>query len=267
MTGWDDLRALTTARLGLDRTGASLATRPLLKLRLAHARARDAVHAPLDEPSLLAALPLPAITVSSQAEDRRTYLLRPDLGRTLRPEDQAALAYRAAPFDLAPFDLAIVIADGLSAAAAERHAPPLLAALLPSLATWQLAPLVVARHARVGLGDRVAAALGASSVLILLGERPGLSAPDSLGAYLTWSPGPATTDAARNCVSNIRPDGLPPTTAARTLTYLLTRMRTLRLTGTALKDESAAQPVIPTTAPPTVIASGEAARRSRGPQD
>ncbi len=157
MTGWDDLRRLTAARLGLDRTGASLATRPLLDLRLAHARARDAVHAPLDEPTLLAALPLPAITVSSQAEDRRTYLLRPDLGRTLRPEDQAALTAHAAPFDLA-----IVVADGLSAAAAERHAPPLLAALLPSLATWQLAPLVVARHARVALGDQIAAALGAA---------------------------------------------------------------------------------------------------------
>lgn len=230
---WEDVRRLTAARIGLERSGASLATRPLLEFRLAHARARDAVHAPLDENSLLAALPRPALVVSSRAEDRRTYLMRPDLGRELLAEDATRLATHGRRHDLA-----IVIADGLSSAAAERHAPPLLDALLPALAGWSLAPLVVARHARVALGDRVAGALGAGSVLMLIGERPGLSAPDSLGAYLTWAPAPATTDADRNCVSNIRPDGLDPALAARTLAFLLARMRALRLSGVALKDES-----------------------------
>lgn len=230
---WEDLRRLTAARIGLERSGASLGTRPLLEFRLAHARARDAVHAALDENSLLAALPRPALVVSSRAEDRRTYLMRPDLGRELLAGDAARLAAQ-----VGNHDLAIVIGDGLSAAAAERHAPPLLEALLPILADWSLAPLVVARHARVALGDQVAAVLGAASVLVLIGERPGLSAPDSLGAYLTWAPRPGTTDAERNCVSNIRPDGLDPAQAARTLAFLLARMRTLRLSGVALKDES-----------------------------
>ena len=230
---WEDIRRLTAARVGLQRSGASLATRPLLEFRLAHARARDAVHAPLDENSLLAALPRPALVVSSRAEDRRTYLMRPDLGRALRAEDAARLTTEAGRYDLA-----IVIGDGLSAAAAERHAPPLLDALLPALIGWSLAPLVVARHARVALGDRVAAALGTASVLVLIGERPGLSAPDSLGAYLTWAPQAGTTDAERNCVSNIRPDGLDPAQAARTLAFLLARMRALRLSGVALKDDS-----------------------------
>ena len=233
MTDWHDLRALTAARIGLERSGASLATRPLLDFRLAHARARDAVHAPLDESSLLAALPRPARTVASQAHDRRAYLMRPDLGRALDPAGAAALAREAGRFDLA-----IVLGDGLSAAAAERHAPPLLDLLLPKLESWSLAPLVIARHARVALGDRVAEALGAAAVLMLIGERPGLSAPDSLGAYLTWSPGPATVDADRNCVSNIRPEGLGYVEAAFRLAFLLDRMRTLRLSGVALKDES-----------------------------
>jgi ethanolamine ammonia-lyase small subunit len=230
---WADVRRLTAARIGLQRSGASLGTRPLLEFRLAHARARDAVHAPLDENSLLAALPRPALIVSSRAEDRRTYLMRPDFGRELLADDAARLAAH-----VGNHDLAIVVGDGLSAAAAERHAPPLLEALLPALADWSLAPLVVARHARVALGDQVAAALGAASVLVLIGERPGLSAPDSLGAYLTWAPRPGTTDAERNCVSNIRPDGLDPAQAAHTLAFLLARMRRLRLSGVALKDES-----------------------------
>lgn len=236
MTDWDDLRRLTAARIGLERSGASLGTRPLLEFRLAHARARDAVHAPLDENALLAALIRPALLVSSQAEDRRTYLMRPDLGRLLRTQDAEHLSAQAGPHDLL-----IAIGDGLSAAAAERHAPPLLGALLPELQAWSLAPLVVVRHARVAVGDRIAEALGAASVLMLIGERPGLSAPDSLGAYLTWAPGPATTDADRNCVSNIRPDGLPVDEAARILAHLLDRMRALRLSGVALKDESSSR--------------------------
>ncbi len=231
MTGWDQLRRLTAARIGLARTGASVATQPLLDFRLAHARARDAVHAPLDAPALLAALPQPALLVASAAVDRRAYLMRPDLGRTLHPEAAATLRPGR-------YDLAIVIGDGLSAQAAQRHAAPVLEALLPALQGWLLAPLVVARHARVALGDRVAQALGAAAVLILIGERPGLSAPDSLGAYLTWAPGPATTDAGRNCISNIRPDGLGYAEAAFKLAFLLERMRALRGSGLRLKDDS-----------------------------
>ncbi len=229
MSDWAALRRLTAARIGLDRAGASLSTRPLLEFRLAHARARDAVHAELDP----AALGLPALLVASQAEDRRTYLMRPDLGRALHPDSAALLAGHAGRYDLA-----IILGDGLSAEAVHRHASKLLARLLPALESWSLAPLVVARSARVALGDRVAEALGAKAVLMILGERPGLSAPDSLGAYLTWAPHPGTTDADRNCVSNIRPEGLGYEEAADKLAFLLDRMRSLRLSGVMLKDES-----------------------------
>lgn len=232
---WPGLRSLTAARIGLGRTGASLGTAPLLEFRLAHARARDAVHAPLDEQALLAALPAPALVVRSQAPDRRTYLMRPDLGRRLA--DAAVLAPHAGRFDLV-----IVLGDGLSAQAVQRHAPPLLRTLQPALDGWAIAPLVLVHGARVAVADHVAAALGAAAALILIGERPGLSAPDSLGAYLTWAPGPATTDADRNCVSNIRPEGLGYDEAAHRLHHLLGRMRALRLSGVGLKDESGALP-------------------------
>ncbi len=239
-TGLAGLRRFTAARIGLARTGASLSTAPLLALRLAHAQARDAVHAALDEPALLGALGghgLPVLLAGSRAADRRTFLMRPDLGRSLDPAAAAELASGAGDFDLA-----VVLGDGLSALAVQRHAPPLLRALLPALAGWRLAPLVLVRQARVAVADGVARALGAAAVLMLIGERPGLSAPDSLGAYLTWAPGPGTTDAARNCVSNIRPDGLAYGDAAHRLHHLLERMRALRLTGVGLKDESGAPP-------------------------
>ena len=238
---WPALRRLTAARIGLPRTGASLATPALLEFRLAHAQARDAVHTPLDEPALLAQLsplvPHPVITLDSAAPDRRTYLMRPDLGRTLAPGAAQRLAPHAAP-PATPYDLAITLADGLSALALQRHAAPLLQHLLPALEPWRLAPLTLIRQARVAAADHVARDLNASAVLILLGERPGLSAPDSLGAYLTWAPTPTTTDADRNCVSNIRPQGLPTPEAAHRLHHLLTRMHHLRLSGVALKDES-----------------------------
>ncbi len=242
---WPGLRALTAARIGLARSGASLGTGPLLDFRLAHARARDAVHAPLDEAALLAALPAPALVVSSQAPDRRTYLMRPDLGRCLSPSAAAVLAPCAAAYELA-----IVLGDGLSAQALQRHAAPLLRALLPALAGWVLAPLVLVHGARVAVGDAVAAGLGAGAVLVLVGERPGLSAPDSLGAYLTWAPGApgargaGTTDADRNCVSNIRPEGLPYAEAAYRLHHLLERMRAAGMSGVGLKDESATPPAL-----------------------
>ena len=237
--GWPGLRRLTTARIGLERTGASVATRPLLEFRLAHAQARDAVHAALGGGPGLDALGLPVLQAATLAESRHAYLMRPDLGRRLHPEAVAALAMYATPQD-GQHTLAVVVADGLSAAAAERHATPLLARLLPALRAegWPLAPLVVLRQARVAAGDAVAVALGASVVLMLIGERPGLTAPDSLGAYATWAPHPATTDADRNCVSNIRPAGLGYDDAAFRLAFLLGAMRAGGASGVSLKDES-----------------------------
>ena len=232
---WPALRALTAARIGLARSGASLGTAPLLDFRLAHARARDAVHAKLDEPALLAALAAPVLVVSSQAAERRTYLMRPDFGRRLDAAAEATLAPHAGAHDLA-----VVLGDGLSAQALQHHAAPLLAILAPALRAggWSVAPLVLVRGARVAVGDAVARALGATAVLVLIGERPGLSAPDSLGAYMTWGPGPGSVDADRNCISNIRPEGLRYDDAAFRIHHLLERMRGLGISGVGLKDES-----------------------------
>jgi ethanolamine ammonia-lyase small subunit len=233
---WAPFRALTSARIGLARSGASLATGPLLDLRLAHARARDAVHAGLDEARLageLAALGLPVLTVGSEVRDQSHYLMRPDLGRRLAVDAPAALAPHAGDHDLV-----VVVAAGLSARAVASHAAPLLAATLPQLAGWRIAPLVIVRHGRVAIGDAVAQALGARAVAVLIGERPGLSAPDSLGAYLTWGPGPRTTDAERNCISNIRPAGIAPADAASRIAHLLATMRARGLSGVGLKDET-----------------------------
>jgi ethanolamine ammonia-lyase small subunit len=210
----------------------------VLDFRLAHAEARDAVHEALDEARLLAALAAlgrPGIAVASAAPDRRTYLMRPDLGRRLADHETARLY--APPGGC---DLALVIADGLSARAAQSHAPALLGLALPALDSdgWRVAPPVVVRQGRVAIGDTVARALGAAAVMILIGERPGLSSPDSLGAYLTWQPGPHTTDAGRNCISNIRPAGVAYQDAAFRLVYLLRQMRAHGVSGVQLKDDS-----------------------------
>jgi ethanolamine ammonia-lyase small subunit len=236
---WAGLRRHTAARIGLARSGASLATGPLLEFRLAHARARDAVHAPLDEEGLradLAALGLPVLAVASAVRDRPQYLMRPDLGRRLAPDAEAVLATHAAGDQ----DVAFVITDGLSARAVERHAKPLLAGLLPKLLAegWRIAPLAIVRQGRVAIGDAVAQLLQARMVVILIGERPGLSAPDSMGAYLTWQPGPHTTDANRNCISNIRPEGIDPPDAAFKVMHLLRAMRAREMSGVGLKDET-----------------------------
>jgi ethanolamine ammonia-lyase small subunit len=235
---WLSLRRLTAARIGLARAGASLATAPLLDFRLAHARARDAVQEALDAARLargLAVLGAPVRLAASAAADRQTYLMRPDLGRRLADDAEAALKR-----DAGQYDVAIVVCDGLSARAVQMHAAPLLAALLPLLQKQDVsvAPLVVIRHGRVAIGDAIANLLGADCAVVLIGERPGLSAPDSMGAYLTWQPSPATTDAERNCVSNIRPDGIGYAEAAGKLAYLIGAIRGRRLSGVALKDES-----------------------------
>jgi ethanolamine ammonia-lyase small subunit len=236
---WEGLRRLTAARIGLTRTGASLATGAMLELRLAHARARDAVHAPLDEARLsadLAAAGWPLLAVSSAVQDRTQYLMRPDLGRQLAPDATAVLASHEA----GGHDVALVVTEGLSARAVERHGPPLLAALLRQLRTedWRIAPLTLVRQGRVAIGDAVAQILRARLVVVLIGERPGLSAPHSMGAYLTWQPGPRTTDANRNCISNIRPEGIDPADAALKIMQLMRAMRARELSGVALKDET-----------------------------
>jgi ethanolamine ammonia-lyase small subunit len=239
---WAALRQLTAARIGLARSGASLATAPLLDFRLAHARARDAVHAPLDEAHLtrdLATLGLPVLTVASAAHDRQQYLMRPDLGRKPAAEAAAVLA----PHAEGDYDLAFVISDGLSAGAVQAHAAPVLADSLPPLRAggWRIAPLTVALRGRVAIGDAIAMALNAAIVVVLIGERPGLSAPDSMGAYLTWRPTPQTTDAERNCISNIRPDGLRYVDTAAKLVRLLRAMRARQVSGVALKDDGDAR--------------------------
>ena len=236
---WADLRRHTPARIALGRSGTSLPTAELLRFAAAHAQARDAVHVPLDVAALAAALQAeawPMLAVRSRAEDRETYLRRPDWGRRLSPADAEVLQAAEA----SPVDLAVVLGDGLSAVATQRHAVPLLAALRGALAGHvSTAPVVIATQARVALGDEIGALLQASLVLVLLGERPGLSSPDSLGAYLTHGPRIGCSDAQRNCVSNIRPEGLPPDVAAYRIAWLIREALRRRVTGIALKDDSA----------------------------
>jgi ethanolamine ammonia-lyase small subunit len=253
------LRSSTPARIGLGRFGHGLPTSAMLDFQLAHARARDAVHASFAPESVAAALgERPSVIVHSLASDRQSYLQRPDLGRQLRQADAARLATgnhaageldarsRATASQVATdqtavtCEIAFVIADGLSAPAVHSHAVPLLHALFPKLNDWRIAPIVIACQARVALGDEIGACLGAALVAVLIGERPGLSAPDSLGVYLTWHPRPGRQDNERNCISNIRPPtGLSYDQAASRLAWLLTAARRQKLTGVGLKDSSA----------------------------
>ncbi|MEP6503380.1 MAG: ethanolamine ammonia-lyase subunit EutC [Betaproteobacteria bacterium] len=232
---WTALRRHTPARISLGRAGTSLPTAEVLRFAAAHANARDAVHLPLDVAALLADLRahgLDAACVASRAATRADYLVRPDHGRELAPESLAELAAAPAP------GLCIVIGDGLSAVAAQRHAVPLIVALLAALDDERDVRIVVATQARVALGDAIAERLAAPLVLVLLGERPGLSSPDSLGAYLTWAPQVGRADSERNCVSNIRPEGLPLADAAARLAWLVRESRRRRVTGIELKDDS-----------------------------
>jgi ethanolamine ammonia-lyase small subunit len=235
-----DLRELTPARVALGRSGASLPTHAWLKFALDHARARDAVHASFDTTTLLAELGdlgFQALTVSSRAGSRGDYLRRPDLGRQL---DQAS-AQRLADLTAAGgCEVAAVIGDGLSPTAVHAHAAALLRHLVPRLAAAQIKfeRVVVASGARVALGDEIGAQLGARMVLVLIGERPGLSAPDSLGAYLTFAPRVGLTDADRNCVSNIHREGLNHEEAAVKIAWLMREGLARKVTGVALKDES-----------------------------
>lgn len=241
---WADLRAFTTARLALGRCGAALPTAEVLRFGLAHAQARDAVHVPLDVEALCAALRAggrEVFTLASAAPDRATYLLRPDLGRRLAPA--SAEAVRALPQAAHGADLLLVVGDGLSALAVQRHAPALVDAIVAQApAGWTIAPIVVATQARVALADAVGEALGARHVAMLIGERPGLGAADSLGIYLTAAPRVGRRDAERNCISNVRDAGLPPREAARRLWWLCQAAVRLGRTGVDLKDASTALP-------------------------
>jgi len=238
---WHELRRYTHARIALGRAGNSLPTEEVLRLGLAHAQARDALHLPLNVDALTAELladsstsGLQVLRAHSMARDRAHYLLRPDHGRQLADASRQKLVRHAA----GPHGLVLVIADGLSPLAVQRHAPPLLRALLPRLDGWKCGPVVVVEQGRVAIGDPIAELFDAEAVVVLIGERPGLSSPDSLGIYLTYAPRPGRTDAERNCISNIRPQGLPFDEAARRLAWLLNASRQQKQSGVGLKDES-----------------------------
>ncbi len=226
-----ELRQFTTARVGLGRAGNSMPVRELLDFQLAHARARDAVHFPFDARSL--AEEVDAMVVKSAARDRTEYLRRPDLGRRLSAESRQRLEELRGEFDAA-----LVMADGLSPLAVHRHAVELIRALSSRLLDWKLAPMVIAEQGRVAIGDEIGCVLGASLAVVIIGERPGLSSPDSLGIYLTWLPRPGRTDAERNCISNIHGAGLSIGAAAELLLLLMNESRTRRISGVNLKVDA-----------------------------
>jgi ethanolamine ammonia-lyase small subunit len=245
---WKQLRDATTARIALGRAGGSLPTSEWLAFKAAHAAARDAVHDPFDADTLageLSAASVKTVVVSSAANDRHEYLQRPDLGRRLDGPSETRI--RALAAGTQPPDLTIIVTDGLSATAIHRHAAPLLAELLPKLQRegWRLSPVVVARFGRVALQDAVGEAFGATLAMSLIGERPGLATPDSMGAYLVFRPRRGNSDANRNCISNIHATGLRPAEAAETIFYLLAKAKQLQLSGVELKDDrtlASAQP-------------------------
>jgi len=223
-----DLRHFTPARVALGRTGHSLPTAELLRFQLDHARARDAVYESLDPPSL----GIGHLVLHSAAPDRATYLRRPDLGRRLSEASREILIK-------GDYDAAIVIADGLSAPAVHHHAAALLEALNGLLAgeDWRMAPLTVVLQGRVAIGDEIGQGLGARQAVVLIGERPGLTSPDSLGIYLTWDPRPGRTDAERNCISNVRTEGIGYRAAAHKLHFLMREARVRKLSGVGLKED------------------------------
>lgn len=237
---WQSLRRYTQARIGQGRAGHALPTEANLQFQWDHARARDAVLHPLNVSAMkesLAALTFSSLAVCSQAQDRAIYLQRPDLGKRLRTEDLDALELHQGHHDIA-----LVIADGLSSTAIHQHAQGLLEKLIPELqqANLTINPLIaIATQARVALGDEIGAALGAKLVLVLIGERPGLSSPDSLGIYITYEPKLGKMDSERNCISNIRPpEGLSYEQASATAGYLCRQALQKQLTGVKLKDDS-----------------------------
>jgi ethanolamine ammonia-lyase small subunit len=233
--GWDALRNFTAARIGLGRAGAGIPTEETLNFKLAHAKARDAVHTALEKERLLGELRelgLPVIPLHSRAMDRGIYLRRPDLGRRLDEASREILEKFAVSCDLA-----LVIADGLSSQAIDRQAVPFLKAFLPLVRDLNVGPLTLVEQGRVAIADEVGELFRARLVVILIGERPGLVSPDSMGLYLTYEPKVGLTDERRNCISNVREEGLPPVAAAHKLAWLVRESLVRGLSGVELKDE------------------------------
>lgn len=242
---WLELRRLTPARIALGRTGTSLPTSAQLDFQFAHAQARDAVHLPFDHAALSAQLTergRESLLLHSAAADRNSYLQRPDLGRKLSDESAQALREYAAAHP-GGVDLAIVVADGLSALAVHRHTLPFLTRLEEQMNAdgWSIAPVVLVEQGRVAVGDEIGQLLGAKMLVMLIGERPGLSSPDSLGLYFTYNPKVGLTDAYRNCISNVRLEGLSYGMAAHRLLYLMREACRRQLSGVNLKDEAQVQ--------------------------
>lgn len=235
---WSQLRKHTSARIALGRAGGSLPTAELLAFAADHAQARDAVYSELDVAKLgdsLAQLNLPILRLRSRATDRQMYLQRPDLGRRLDDESAAVVAANAQ----ATMDVAMMIGDGLSAIAAQKHAAAVLIHLVPLLRDRRLSlgPISIITQARVAIQDEIGSMLKARVAMILIGERPGLGAIDSLGGYLVHGPSIGNTDAQRNCVSNIRPGQLEPTAAANVLAWLIEQSLVRGISGVDLKDD------------------------------
>ncbi|MGH8666055.1 MAG: ethanolamine ammonia-lyase subunit EutC [Burkholderiales bacterium] len=243
---WQVLTRFTAARIGLGRAGGSQPTKPSLAFQLAHAQARDAVQRNLDVDALaeqLGAAGLDSLRLHSAAPDRRTFIARPDLGRILNEESKRSLETRGPP--ASAYDCALVVADGLSALAIEHHAVALLQELARRLAAegWRVSPVCLVRQGRVAIGDEIGALLPARMTAMLIGERPGLSSPDSLGIYFTYDPVPGRSNAERNCISNVRPpEGLSYALAAHRLYHLMVEARRRKLSGVALKEAAPALP-------------------------
>lgn len=242
---WLELRRLTPARIALGRTGTSIPTRAQLDFQYAHAQARDAVHLPFDHRVLrsqLAERGHESVLLHSAAIDRNSYLQRPDLGRKLSADSVQVLRDYASA-NPGGVDLVIVVADGLSALAVHRHTLPFLARLEEQVRTenWSVAPVVLVEQGRVAVADEIGELLGAKMTVILIGERPGLSSPDSLGLYFTYNPKVGLTDAYRNCISNVRLEGLSYGMAAHRLLYLMREACRRQLSGVNLKDEAQVQ--------------------------
>ncbi len=242
---WLELRRLTPARIALGRTGTSMPTKAQLDFQYAHAQARDAVHLPFDHAGLgtqLAERGRESLLLHSAATDRNSYLQRPDLGRKLS-DDSAQILRDYASAHPGGVDLVIVVADGLSALAVHRHTVPFLTRMEEQASAdgWSMSPVILVEQGRVAVADEIGELLGAKMVVILIGERPGLSSPDSLGLYFTYNPKIGLTDAYRNCISNVRLEGLSYGMAAHRLLYLMREACRRQLSGVNLKDEAQVQ--------------------------
>lgn len=236
---WQFLQTYTPARIARGRAGHSITTSELLKFQADHAQARDAVYSELAiqkiTQNFIEAFDLQVLVLKSEIKNRSQYLQRPDLGRTLNEESRAELMN----INYAESDICFVIADGLSAQAINQHALPFLENLLPRLQknNWKIAPICIVEQGRVAIADEIGFLLKSEIVVILIGERPGLTSPDSMGAYITFRPSVGMTDESRNCVSNIRPEGMNFQMAADKILYILTEIKSKKLSGVSLKDE------------------------------